>query len=65
MYCDQQLSTVRSPPCEPPEKSNLQLNCQKYIFYRVIFLTGSALKVLSVGDGKIPTKKGKFELKNL
>ena len=34
-------------------------------WYRMIFLTGSALKVLSVGDGKIPTKKGKFELKNL
>ena len=28
-------------------------------FYIVIFLTGSALKVLSVGDGKIPTKKWK------
>ena len=27
--------------------------------YRVIFLTGPALKVLSVGDGKIPTKKVK------
>ena len=25
--------------------------------YRVVFLTGSALKVLSVGDGKIPTIK--------
>ena len=25
--------------------------------YRVVFLTGPALKVLSVGDGKIPTKK--------
>ena len=32
--------------------------------YRVVFLTGPALKVLSVEDGKIPTKKvkvhGKF-----
>ena len=28
-------------------------------YYRVIFLTGSALKVLSVGDGKIPSKKVK------
>ena len=27
--------------------------------YRVTFLTGPALKVLSVGDGKIPTKKVK------
>ena len=27
MYCHQQLSTVRSPSWEPPEKSNLQLNC--------------------------------------
>ena len=27
------------------------------------FLTGSALKVLSVGDGKIPTKKGKVLIK--
>ena len=27
--------------------------------YRVVFLTGSALKVLSVGSGKIPTKKVK------
>ena len=34
-------------------------------YYRVILFTGSALKVLSVGDGKIPTKKGKFELKTL
>ena len=34
-------------------------------WYRMIFLTGSALKVLSVGDGKIPTKKGRFELKTL
>ena len=29
------------------------------------FFTGSAPKVLSVGDGKIPTKKGRFELKAL
>ena len=29
------------------------------LFYRVIFLTGPALKVLSVGDGKNPTKKMK------
>ena len=29
--------------------------------YRVFFLAGHALKVLSVGDGKIPTKKWKFE----
>ena len=27
--------------------------------YRVFFLTGPALKVLCVGDGKIPTKKVK------
>ena len=33
--------------------------CTIYIYYRVIFLTGPALKVLSVGDGKIPTKKVK------
>ena len=26
-------------------------------YYKVVFLTGSALKVLSAGDGKIPTKK--------
>ena len=31
-------------------------------FYRVIFFTGSALKVLSVGDGKIPSKKVKVEV---
>ena len=29
----------------------------KLVLYRVIFLTGPALKVLSVEDGKIPTKK--------
>ena len=32
-------------------------------FYRVFFFTGSALKVLSVGDGKISTKKGKVRVK--
>ena len=30
--------------------------------YRVTFLTGPALKVLSVGDGKIPTKKVKVRV---
>ena len=30
--------------------------------YRVVFLTGSALKVLSVGSGKIPTKKVKVRV---
>ena len=33
--------------------------CEKY---RVVFLTGSALKVLSVGDGKISTKKVKVRI---
>ena len=28
----------------------------------MIFFTGSALKVLSVGDGKIPSKKVKVEV---
>ena len=32
------------------------------IYYRVIFFTASALKVLSVGDGKIPTKKVKVKV---
>ena len=32
---------------------------QPHVFYRVTFLTGPALNVLSVGDGKIPTKKVK------
>ena len=32
------------------------------IYYRVIFFTASALKVLSVGDGKIPTKKVKAKV---
>ena len=32
------------------------------LLYRVIFLTGSALKVRSVGDGKIPTKKVKVRV---
>ena len=31
--------------------------------YRVVFLTGSALNVLSVEDGKIPTKKVKVGVK--
>ena len=31
--------------------------------YRVIFLNGPALKVLSVGDGKVPTKKVKVLVK--
>ena len=31
-------------------------------YYRVILLTGSALKVLSVGDGKIPTIKVKVKV---
>ena len=30
--------------------------------YRVVFLTGPALKVLSVEDGKIPTKKVKSKV---
>ena len=30
--------------------------------YRVVFLTGSALKVLSAGDGKIPNKKVKVRV---
>ena len=34
----------------------------KKINYRVIFLTGPALKVLSVGDGKNPTKKVKVRV---
>ena len=48
----------------------VQISAKTYIvyvqisaFYRVVFLTGSALKVLSLGDCKIPTKKGKFDLK--
>ena len=32
------------------------------LYYRVTFLTGPALKVLSVGDGKIPTKKVKVRV---
>ena len=35
----------------------------KITLYRVIFLTGPALKVRSVGDGKVPTKKVKVLLK--
>ena len=37
----------------------LKMECRKY---RVSFLTGPALKVLSVGDGKIPTKKVKVRV---
>ena len=33
-----------------------------YNIYRVVFLTGSALKVLSVGYGKITTKKVKVRV---
>ena len=46
-----------------------RINIQTDIFiekletYRVVFLTGSALKVLSVEDGKIPTKKVKVGVK--
>ena len=32
-------------------------SCQAIEIYRVVFLTGSARKVLSVGDDKIPNKK--------
>ena len=34
----------------------------KLATYRVVFMTGSALKVLSVEDGKIPTKKVKVRI---
>ena len=37
-------------------------NCSEALNYRVTFLTGPALKVLSVGDGKIPTKKVKVRV---
>ena len=45
-------------------KNGSKAKWQVWSTYRVVFLTGPALKVLSVEDGKIPTKKvkvhGKF-----
>ena len=43
-------------------KMSTQSSCAQYLIYRVTFLTGPALKVLSVGYGKIPTKKVKVRL---
>ena len=53
------------PQSQPKAKQgypHLSTLC-KIIWKCVFFLTGSALKVLSVGDGKIPTKKMKVSVK--
>ena len=51
-------------PCGLGNLANpsLWLFFHPYHKYRVFFLTGSAPKVLSVGDGKIPTKKMKVRV---
>ena len=45
-----------------PMKNRSKAKWQVWSTYRVVFFTGPALKVLSVEDGKIPTKKRKAKV---
>ena len=47
------------PPTEIQTETENAQTALKWILIQGGFLTGSAQKVLSVGDGKIPTKKVK------